>query len=79
MNYQDKFDKMMERGNVATQSERTAESLIAFETALAPLYRAKEHKPAPVSDEDRKYAMSAREAEQARLITERIRRNGGEV
>ena len=60
-------------------SFRTAAALIDHETALQPLYRAKHHKPADVSDRDKKYAMDAREAERARLITERIRRNGGEV
>ena len=59
-------------------SFRIAAALMEVE-GMSDVFRAKEHKPAPVSDEDRKYAMGAREAEQARLITERIRRNGGEV
>ena len=57
---------------------RIAAALIVAEE-MSDAFRAKEHKPTQVSDKDRKYAMSAREAEQARLITERIRRNGGEV
>ena len=62
---------------MSTQSERTAESLIAFETALEPLYRAKNHhKPAHVSEIDKRFAMEAREAEKYRIITERIRKGG---
>ena len=61
---------------MSAQSERTAESLIAFETALEPLYRAKEHRPAHVSEIDKRFAMEAREAEKYRIITERIRKGG---
>jgi hypothetical protein len=61
---------------MSTQSERTAESLIAFETALQPLYRAKNHKRPDVPEIDKRFAMEAREAEQYRIITERIRKGG---
>ena len=59
-------------------SFRIAAALIVAEE-MSDVFRAKEHKPTQVSEREQKYAMSAREAEQARLITERIRRNGGEV
>lgn len=49
---------------------RTAAALIEHETAL---YRAKHHKPAIVSDKDRKYAMDDQEAENRRIIEARIR------
>ena len=57
-------------------SYRTAAALIDHETALAPLYRSKHHKPADVSERDKRFAMEAREAEQYRIITERIRKGG---
>ena len=87
MNYQDKFDQMMghpmqeldrilpKAEDVVINTDSIAEGIIRHQEA----FRAKEHKPTQASDKDRKYAMSAREAEQVRLITERIRRNGGEV
>ena len=57
-------------------SYRIAAALMEVE-GMSDVYRAKNHKPAQASERDKRFAMSAREAERARLITERIRRNGG--
>lgn len=59
-------------------SFRIAAALLEVE-GMSEVYRAKNHKPAQVSEIDKRFAMEAREAEQYRIITERIRRNGGEV
>ena len=55
-------------------AQSTADSLIAFETALHPLYRAKHHPLTLVSKKDRKSAEAAREAEKGRLLADKIRK-----
>ena len=71
---------------MSTQSERTAESLIAFETALEPLYRAKNHKP-PMSKRDKKELEAAirtqkegailrKDIEEGNRLAARIRKGG---
>jgi hypothetical protein len=55
---------------MSTQSERTAESLIAFEKELQPLYRAKRDNPTLSA---RVFRLDAREAEKRRKLETRIR------
>ena len=57
---------------------KMADSHDAFRVAAALLgepYRAKNHKPAPVSKKDQFFHMQAQEAEEARLLAEKIRRH----
>jgi len=82
MNYQDEFDQMMTNSvktlpkaeEVVINPESIAEKMLVRD--LPRLYRAKHHKPTPVSDKDRKYAVDAQEAEKRRIIEARIRGEG---
>jgi len=83
MNYQDKFDQMMghpmqeldrilpKAEDVVINTDSIAEGIIRHQEA----FRAKNHKPSPMSDKAAEWVASAQECEKRRIIEARIRKH----